>query len=203
VGQFGLRWNHIGSRVEHSFSYFEGFDHLPQLQGQFNPATAQIDVLRFYPKMRMVGSDMVASLPWLTLRSEGAWFQSNDQRVDEYVLYVIQAERQMGEWLFLGGYNGQVVTNQRSQFLFAPSRGLTRALAGRVSYTIDTNRSVSLEAVVRQNGDGALTKAEYSQLLSAHWRAVGHFVWLHGRASDFLGQYVRNSYGSLSLRYSF
>jgi hypothetical protein len=201
--QFGLRWNRVGSRLEHSLSYFEGFDHLPLIRGQIDPDTGGLSVFRIYPKTRMIGSDLVASLPWLTLRSEAAWFQSPDPRADEYLLFVVQAERQVGEWLLLGGYNGQKITNRRSPFQFAPNRGLTEAFAGRVSYTIDANRSIAFESVVRQNGEGFLGKAEYSHGLGVHWRVIGRMVLIRGSAPDFLGQYRRNSYGSVVFRFSF
>jgi hypothetical protein len=44
---------------------------------------------------------------------------------------------------------------------------------------------------------------EYSQLFGQHWRATGGIAWIRGDMDDFLGQYRRNSYGSLALRYSF
>jgi hypothetical protein len=201
--QFGLRWNHAGSRLEHSFSYFEGFNHLPLFQGRFNPASLRLDVLRFYPKIRMIGGDVIAPLAWFTLRGEAAWFQSNDRRADEYILFVAQAERQQGEWLFLGGYTGQKVTNLRNPFQFAPDRGLTQAFVGRVGYTLDSQRSIAFETVVRQNGEGFLGKFEYSHGIGQHWRVIPRVVLIRGSDSDFLGQYRRNSYVSLILRYNF
>ena len=39
---------------------------------------------------------------------------------DEYILYVIQLERQTGEWLLGGGYAGEAVTHARRQLTFAP-----------------------------------------------------------------------------------
>ena len=62
--------------------------------------------------------------------------------------------------MFIGGYSGEVVTTARAQVAFAPDRGLTKAFLGRARYTIDTNRSVSLEGAVRQNGDGTWLRFE-------------------------------------------
>src|SRR5260370_16689024 len=53
--------------------------------------------------------------------------------------YVLQLERQSGEWLFVGGYAGEVVTARRAVLSFAPDRGTSRSIVGRASYTIDTN----------------------------------------------------------------
>ena len=86
---------------------------------------------------------------------------------------------------------------------FAPDRGLTRAVVARASYTVDANRSVTLESAVRQNGHAGYVKGEYSQARGAHWRATVSGVALAGRSDDFLGQYRRNSHLTLSLRYSF
>jgi len=56
---------------------------------------------------------------------------------------------------------------------------------------------------VRQNGQGLWLKPEYSQAFGQHWRVTAGFAWIHGSDSDFLGQFHRNSYGILTVRYSF
>ena len=116
---------------------------------------------------------------------------------------MIQLERQTGEWVFIGGYAGEAVTARRSSLVFAPDRGLTRAIVARASYTIGPTKSVAFEGAVRQNGDGAYTKAEYSQARGQHWRATISGVAIGGRERDFLGQYHHNSHMKASLRYSF
>jgi hypothetical protein len=199
--QFGLRWNHVARGFEHSFSVYEGFNHLPLLEGSF--ASGRLAVVRSYPKLRMYGADAAVPLRWLTVKSEAAWFLSRAARADEYVQYVVQAERQSGEWFFVGGYAGEWVTRRRSPVEFAPDRGLTRAFLGRAAYTIDANRSLAFEGAVRRNGDGVWLKFEYSQLLGAHWRATAGFTLVRGAPGDFLGQYRRNSHAVLALRYSF
>ena len=201
--QFGVRWNRSGSRIEHSLSYFEGFNHLPLLGTDIQLSPPRLDVFRIYPKIRVIGGDVAAPLTWLTLKGEAAWFRSDNAQADEYVLYVAQLERQQGEWLLIGGYAGEHVTRRRNPFDFAPDRGLARAIVGRASYTIDTNRSITFEGVARQNGDGFLGKVEYSHAFGQHWRVIPRVVLIRGSASDFLGQYHRNSYASLTLRYSF
>ena len=35
--QFGARWNHIGAVAEYSFSFYNGYDHLPLFRVQPNP----------------------------------------------------------------------------------------------------------------------------------------------------------------------
>ena len=184
--QEGLRWNHIGRTVEYSLSLYNGFNHLPP-----------------YPQMRMYGGDAALPLRWLTIKGEAAYFTSKTSYEDEYVLYVIQLERQAGEWFFVGGYAGEVVTRTRSSFDFAPDRGLARAWLGRAGYTIDTNRSVALETAIRQNGHGLWTKLEYSQAIGQHLRATAGMGLIRGRQDDFLGQYRRNSHLTITLRYSF
>jgi hypothetical protein len=119
------------------------------------------------------------------------------------MLYVVQLERMAGEWFFVGGYAGEAVTSSRNSLDFAPDRGLTGAFLGRAGYTIDANRSLAWEAALRDNGDGLWLKFEYSHALGQHWRATAGFTWIRGSPGDFLGQYRRNSHGSVALRYSF
>jgi len=200
--QFGARWNHIGAVAEYSLSFYDGRNNLPLFNFQ-QPQPLTVDVERYYPQMRMYGGDAAIPLKGVTVKAEAAYFTSTTKTEDEYALYVVQLERQAGEWFFIGGYAGQVVTEHRSIFDFAPDRGLTSAFLGRAGYTIDTNRSVALEMAVRQNGKGEWAKLEYSQAFGAHWRATAAFTLIRGDESDFLGQYRRNSHAMLALRYSF
>jgi hypothetical protein len=181
----GLRWSHVGE-VEYSFSYYRGFNHAPP-----------------YPEIQMFGGDAALPLEWLTLKMEIALFDSRDARSDEYVQYVFQLERQTGEWSFVGGYAGEIVTARQPFPTFDPDRGLTKTLLGRAGYTIDANRSIALEATVRQDASGAWGKLEYSHAFGQHWRVTTGVGLLGGKATDFLGQYRRNSHGLVAIRYSF
>ncbi len=201
--QFGARWNHVGSLYEYSLSFFEGFNHLPLigLRPQLSPR--RVDFQRFHARMRMVGADAALPLRWFTVKGEAAYFTSRTAQADEYMQYVIQLERQAGEWFLVGGYAGEYVTKRRTPLDFAPDRGLARAFLARAGYTIDARRSLALETAVRRNGDGLWARFEYSQLFGQHWRATAGFTWILGDERDFLGQYHRNSHATLALRYSF
>ena len=212
--QTGVRWNHVGAGFEYSFSFFDGFNHLPNIEvglvgqvgqvGQGPPqGIGQIAVTRLYPAIRTYGADAAVPTRWFTIKGESAYFTSSSPMTDEYVLYVLQLERQTGEWVFVGGYADEVVTNRRSALNFAPDRGTTKSIIGRGAYTIDPNRSLAVEAAVRQNGVGAYLKAEYSQARGQHWRATAAVALIGGEPDDFLGQYRRNSHVSLALRYSY
>lgn len=200
----GARWNHVGSGYEFSLSFYDGFNHLPvyaaRLEAGLVPA---ILVERIHPQMRMYGADAAVPTRWLTLKGETAYFTSSTPLADNYVLYVIQAEKQRGEWLFVGGYAGEKVTERRVQLDFAPDRGLAKTFLGRASYNIDPNRSVAFEGAARQNGRGFYGKLEYTQAVGAHWRVTAAANLLRGARDDFLGQYRRNSNFMLVLRYSF
>jgi hypothetical protein len=210
--QTGIRWTHAGSRVEFELSFFDGFNHLPNIElANIEPPNIQpppvaptpLVIVNRYPSLRSYGADVAIPTKWLTLKAETAYFTSTTAGTDEYVLYVVQVERQTGEWSFVGGYAGDHVTRRQALAPFAPDRGLTEALVGRASYTLDVNRSVSFETAIRQNGDGGFLKAEYSQARGAHWRATLSGSLLRGQPDDFIGQYRLNSHFRLALRYSF
>jgi hypothetical protein len=197
--QWGARWNHIGA-AEYSLSFYDGFNNLPLFDAAPGP---RISFQRFYPQMRMYGADTAVPLKTVSLKAEVAYFTSTTRQADEYLLYVLQLERQAGEWFFVGGYAGEVVAERRSALDFAPDRGLARAFVARAGYTIDTNRSIAFETAIRQNGRGVWAKAEYSQAFAGHWRATAGFALIRGSDTDFLGRYRRNSHAILALRYSF
>jgi hypothetical protein len=204
--QSGMRWNHTG-RVEYEFSLYQGFNHLPSFDVvalNFTQTGVALDIERFHPKMLMAGGDIAIPTPFFTIKAEAAHFSSSDARSDEYALYVVQLERQSGEWFFVGGYAGEDITQNGSRTAtFAPDRGLTKTILGRAGYTIDANRSLAFEMAVRQSGEGLWLKSEYSQAFGQHWRATLNMTLIRGEPGDFLGQYRRNSHALLIMRYSF
>jgi len=201
--QAGVRWAHVGAAFEYSLSFFDGFNYLPNIDVDVRPAPLRVELTRSYPAIRTYGADAAVPTRWFTVKGEAAYFTSSSAAADEYVLYVVQLERQTGEWVIVGGYAGEAVTTRRSTLVFAPDRGLTRSIVARASYTIDPTQSIAFEGAVRQNADGVYAKAEYSQARGQHWRTTISGVAIGGRADDFLGQYRRNSHLKASLRYSF
>ncbi len=100
---------------------------------------------------------MVWPLRWFTVKAEAGYFWTTDDRTDDYGSYVLQLERQSGEWLFVGGYAGEFVTERRTARdapLGSFERGMTKSFLGRGLYTIDVNRSLTFEGGVRQDGRG-------------------------------------------------
>jgi hypothetical protein len=201
--QAGLRWNHVGAGVEYSLSFFNGVNHLPNIDSRVSLAPLHVELTRTYPAIRTYGADAAMPTRWFTVKGEAAYVTSPSALTDEYVLYIVQLERQTGEWMIVGGYAGEAVTARRSDLAFAPDRGMTKSIVARASYTLDGNRSLAMETAVRQNGAGVYAKAQYSQARGQHWRATLTGVAIAGHLDDFLGQYHRNSHVALTLRYSF
>ena len=201
--QFGARWNHIGSAAEYSFSFYNGYDNLPLYRGQLQLAPLGVDLTRFYPQMRMYGGDLAIPLRLVTVKAEAGYFTSSTPAADHYGLWVLQLERQVGEWNFAAGYAGQFITEHGTAVSFSPVRGATRAVVAHAGYTIDTNRALDFETVVRQNGRGMYFKPEYTEAFGQHWRVTAGFALIRGSDADFLGQYHANSFILLRLRYSF
>ena len=201
--QLGARWSVVTDRYDFSLSIYNGFNHLPTVVPEIRVDPVQIELVRVYPAMRMYGGDVVIPLRWLTVKGEAGYFENADQRTDEYVLYVVQVERQTGEWVLVGGYAGEAITERRTSLSFAPDRGLTHAFVGRAAYTIDPNRRIAFDGAKRDNGDGTWVRVEYSQAWRAHWRGTVSGTLIRGKNTDFLGQYDRNSHIALGLRYSF
>lgn len=201
--QTGIRWSHTGDAYEFSLSFFKGFNHLPNIEGRPGPSPNTIVILKAYPTLRAYGGDLAIPTRWVTIKGETAYFTTSTPNTDEYVIYVVQLERQTGEWQIVGGYAGEVVTSRRGELSFAPDRGLTRSIVTRASYTLDANRSAAIEAAVRQNGDGTYIKGEYSQARGQHWRTTATAAVIRGKSDDFLGQYSRNSHFTIAVRYSF
>ena len=208
--QFGVRWSRVAAGLEFAVSFFDGFNHLPNIKSTIAAAPPSIVLTREYPAIRAYGADLAVPTRWFTLKAEAEYFVNRPDRdpgraeqSDDYVLYVVQVERQSGEWVFIAGYAGEVVTTRRTVLSFAPDRGLAKSFVGRASYTIDPRRSIAFEGTLRQSGDGAYGKVEYSEARGQHWRVTFSGIAIGGDPEDFLGQYNRNSNVSVMLRYSF
>ena len=201
----GARWNHVAAGYEYSLSYFRGHDYLPLLNVQLAQSpfgTPAASVQRFYPQMQMYGGDAAVQYAWVTAKAEAGYFTSSTPGAQDYVLYVIQLERQVKEWSLVGGYAGDARTGgAAAPAQFAPDRELARSFVGRAELTIDVNRSLTFETAVR--AAGSFVRVEYSQAFGQHWRATPGLAWIRGDMSDFLGQYRHNSYATLAVRYSF
>ena len=209
--QFGFRWSRTGGSIDYSLSVFDGFNHLPNINplprlppaAPVPPAAPTVLVQRIYPEQRSYGGDAAIPTRLFTIKGEAAYFTSSTPATDDYVLYVVQLERQTGEWVFVGGYAGEAVTQNRAQVSFSPVRGTAKSFVGRASYTIDPNRSAAFETAVKQDGHGVYVKGEYSQARGDHWRVTFSGVVIAGEPDDFLGQYNHNSHVTADLRYSF
>jgi hypothetical protein len=205
--QKGVRVGYLGDRIEYSLSFFDGFNHLPDIRldtaSLESPAPPTLEFLRVYPRIRVYGFDCEIPNRWFTFKAEAAYFTAPAGSTDEYWLYVVQVERQVGEWSLIAGYAGSVVTERRSLASFSPELGLSDSIMGRVAYTISPNSSIELEGAVRRNGAGAYGSIEYSQAYGRHWRATVAAIVLGGASHEFLGQYGHNSHVMARIRYSF
>jgi hypothetical protein len=202
--QYGARWNVLGPGFEFSVSYFDGFNHLPHYTTlPLSSGQPLVALRRSYAPLRMGGADAAVPLRWFTVKGEIASLFTTSDEADDVVVYVVQIERQSGELSLVAGYAGEIVTERRSVFQFAPDRGLARAFLGRAGYTIGATSDVAFEAAVRHNLDGVWLKGQYSQAVGPHWRATIAGAVIGGDERDFIGQYRRNSHVLTTLRYSF
>jgi hypothetical protein len=200
---FGARWSRSSQGYEWSLSYYDGFNYLPSFNTTIDPTLGRITFSRSYPALRLYGGDLAISLPLFTLKGEAAYYTSPANQQDEYVLYVLEAERQIRELQLVFGYTGEVVTAHAGTQQFLGERGFTRAAFGHARYALDANRTLTLDVFVRQNGRAAILTPGYSHSFGNHWRASVTFTWLSGDPRDFLGRYYRNSFATTGLHYSF
>jgi hypothetical protein len=202
ASQYGVRWRHTGGQLETGVSFFDGLNHQPDIEVEFLSPSA-VALTRIYPAIRMYGVDVAVPTSFVTWKLEGAYVTSPTTETEEYVLYVIEIERQVGEWLLDVGYAGDVTTREHARPQFNPDRGMARSVIGRAAYTVDPRRTLVFEGAVRQEGEGFFARAEYSQALGQFWRLTLGGVVIGGEETDFLGQYDKNSHVSVTLRFSY
>src|SRR5262249_38752840 len=74
--QAGLRWSRMGSGIEYSLTFFDGFNHLPSILGVPGSTPLEFVVERHYPALRMYGGDLAFPTRWFTLKAESGYFTS-------------------------------------------------------------------------------------------------------------------------------
>ena len=120
----------IGSGYELSLSYFDGFNHLPEISGRSacRPAIQLASIVCAASGWR--GADAAVPFPWFTVKGEAASLKTTSTTADDVVLYVIQLERQSGELSLVGlGYAGEIVTTDGRHSPLRPIAA-SRALSG-------------------------------------------------------------------------
>jgi hypothetical protein len=200
---FGARWSHSAATCEYSLSFYDGFNYFPDFNVRVDAAASRLTYSRLYPALRLYGADLTVPLTLVSLKAEGAYYTSSTKNQDEYVLYLLELERQIHYAHITFGYAGEVVTAHSDALQYLGERGFARGLISHVLYTLDSNRSLTLDTFIRQNGASSIVSPSYSQSFREHWRTTVGFAWLRGEVSDFLGQYHRNSFVKMELRYSF
>ena len=103
--QAGVRWGHTtAAGLEFSASYFNGFNHLPDVTIVPGSTPTALAVVQTYPAIgctaatwprRRAGSPSKPKAPLDLQRFEWRWTDS--------VIYVVQLERQTGEWVIIRG----------------------------------------------------------------------------------------------------
>jgi hypothetical protein len=151
----------------------------------------------------MYGGELAVPSPLLTLKAEAAVMQSPSHMADDYVLYVIELERQVGEWVFDGGYAGQQTSDAHGTASTSPERGLANTVIGRASVTLGPRRSATFEAAARQSSHGFYGRGEFSQTYGQHLRLTFAGMIIGGPEDDFIGQFNRNSNATATARVSF
>ncbi len=204
--QAGLRWNHLGAGFEFSLWYFDGFNYLPRIDVVPDPSAGQTGITRVYSPMRMAGGDAAWPLKWFTLKAEAAYFWTTDPYADDYGIYVIQVERQQGEWLFVGGLRRRVRHRGPLPALDAGLRvrpGPREHLPGPRLLHARPAQQPGFEGAIRPDAAGGWLEMEYSRAIGQHWRATARGDLLAGSPDDFFGQYRRNSSLRVDLRFSY
>ena len=75
-------------------SFFDGLDYRPNLRIAVQPKVPSIEIAKEYPHIRSYGADGAVPTRWFTIKGEAAYVTSSTPHTDEYVLYVVQLERQ-------------------------------------------------------------------------------------------------------------
>src|SRR4029079_8763505 len=55
--QYGLRWGHMAPGYEMSLSFFDGFNHLPNVRVRPGSEPLQVAITKEYPRLRSYGMD--------------------------------------------------------------------------------------------------------------------------------------------------
>jgi hypothetical protein len=201
--QFGARYHAIRSPVEFSLSYFDGFQNLPSLPNRTLYLQRILEYRAVYPRTRSLGGDF--TVPWrgVVWKAEAAYSSTPTEYTDNFVTYVVQAERLREKWQLMVGYTGTNVVETRYNTGLSVDRAFSRAFTGRASWTPRPRNTFSGEWFLQQNGKGFIGRWLYSRSLGRSLRLTGGYIRIVGAEDELIGRYEKNSHITLQCRYSF
>ena len=94
--QTGIRWSHAGSRLEYAFAFFNGFNHLPNIDVLPTASAGEVTLKPRYPSLQELRRRRGGSNAVVHAQGRIGVLHLHDTSSDEYVLYVVQLERQIG-----------------------------------------------------------------------------------------------------------
>ncbi len=155
-GQAGVRYSQSLHSTDFALSYFEGFNHMPSVTILYNPFTDTIKLRRDYPRIRMFAGDVSRATKWFVVRGEAASFTSPTPFTDDYVQWVVEAERTQGPVTFIAGYVGESITTLRAKNRVSLDRSLTDLFLGKALWTIGTRNAVQVDLLLRRLATAAV-----------------------------------------------
>ena len=86
--QAGIRWSRTGTGYDCALMFFDGFNHVPELElrplvpNSPGLTPVAVEVLRTYPSIRVYGGDGVVPTRWFTVKAEAAYVTSPESPTD-------------------------------------------------------------------------------------------------------------------------
>ena len=117
----GVRWNHAGPRFEYALSFFDGVNHLPNIESRVVSSPPTIELTRVYPRLRTFGADAAVPMRWFSVKARQRFLRLPPRRAKSTCCDVAEIERQTGEWVLVVGYAGEVVRDRAAPFRSLPT----------------------------------------------------------------------------------
>ncbi len=226
VGQWALKIEQTGKRVDWSFSYFDGFDPFPDL-GIGQVSTARVDVLLRNHRIHVIGADAATTIGRYGLRGEMAYTFTEDaggrnpEVKNPFFFLVVGGDRTFFEYLNINlQYIVRVVVNFRSPFQIqdfiqrnvAIQQAVQTNQLDRVQHGISLRLShkwwnetlegevVGVFAITR---GGYVIRPKVTYALTDRWKGVIGADIFRGPRPSFFDNLRDNSTAYAELRWSF
>ena len=211
--QYGARLTTTYEGWDFSASWYDGVNHFPGVEVVPVPIFPGLAFEPVYHRLRVLGGDFATTLDKLGLHGEGAWYQSDGQREDDYLVYVLGLDY---TWVdvykdhdifAILEYAGEHVTEQEKRAVAGSGlqRAFANTFAANINYEVDEFLQYTLRWVYNFDGpDSFLIEPEVAYEVNDHFTVIAGVDIIHGAdSSSLFGLLRENDQFYLKARYTF
>ena len=213
TGEFGVRYRKRFSGADFGLSYYNGYDHLPELtpdMSRFDPSAPQLVLLENYRRQQVVGAEWVVLLPWgLAFRGESALFipEENNSTSNRYVQTVAGIDKNsalnnssltiIAQYIYDHNLQGVAYEKFDLRHLF------TNSPMANIDWSLNNGMSISVLGIYNLDSNDYYISPKVSYTASSGLCLELQADMMGGETGSFFGNYSFNNRARAKMSFNF